>query len=111
MGDELASDHDLLIMLSQQINDMKRTLDSMAPIIRSLDERIGDIESSSGRHSERLAGLRNDVNALKQDKLNRQDIEALKEDVANLKTRSNLWDFINSGAIAIVTILEMIFKK
>lgn len=111
MGDDLSTDHDLLIMLSQQMNDIKRTLDIIAPTIRSLDQRIGDIEESSGRHSERLAGLRSDVNSLKLDKLNRQELESLKEDVATLKTKSNVWDFFNSFGIAILAILDMIFRK
>ena len=112
MGDDVpSSDHDLLITMYQQIQEIKRTLDSVAPSIRALEIRSNELEEGMARHSERLTRIREDVNSLKQDKLNRQEIESLKEDINNLKIKSNAWDFINSIGIAIVTILEIIFRR
>ena len=37
------------------------------------------------------------------------ELDDVRDDIASLKTRSNWWDFINSGAVAISTVVGVIF--
>lgn len=110
MPDTDMTDHDLLIKLDAKLSALDTKIDAIVPVIASLDRRMNEIEESSARHSERLTRLRGDVDALKIDKLNRAEIEHIKRDVEFLRNKSDIWDLINSVAIAIATFIGMMKK-
>lgn len=105
------TDHDLLIKVNTQIEQIMKTLNELAPTIKSLNERLSEIEEASGRHSERLTALRGDVDALKMDKLNRNEINSIRKDVEDLQKKSNAWDMLNSIGVATIAVLDYLLRR
>jgi hypothetical protein len=105
------TDHDILIEVKSGLSNLDKKLDAVLTHIQGVEDRLADVEDQGSRHSERIQVLRTDVSGLKQDKLNRTEIENVKEDVEALKTKSNTWDVLNSLGIGLITVLEVIFRR
>lgn len=103
------TDHDLLISLNEQVRQIKESIDSLAPVIKALDDRQVATENASARHSERLTRLRGDVDSLKLDKLNKEEINAIRSDVSDLQRKSDAWNIINSLGVAAATVVAFLF--
>lgn len=112
MSEEMSmSDHDLLIRVNTQLENVSQKLDAILPLIQDLEKRVASVEESRNRHSEKLTAIRGDVNALRLEKLNAREIESLKGDIEDLKKKSNTWDIINSVGVGLLAVLDYFLRR
>lgn len=102
-----SNDHDLLIelktMVTVLISQQNQFMTSSQTTMTGLSERLYALEAKDRGDSEKVRAI--DIN-VQRSLDNHEKIASLETEVANLKSKANLWDIANSVGIAITAALS-----
>lgn len=116
IGEDMAelNDHDLLIALNTRMDMVIKFMSDYNSQMIGVVSRISALENKDSRDSEKVQSISKDVQTSLRNSESiialQTEMTAMREDIADLKTKSNMWSILNSIGVAVVGILTVIFK-